>query len=342
MSAPVTTGTDRAATARGAEPAGTRAATDLDVLVLAGGLSAEREVSLASGRRVVAALHEAGVHSEAVDVGADLLDVLQRRRPDVIWPVLHGAGGEDGSLAQVLELVGLPVVGSAPGPSRTAWDKTTAATVVGRTGIRVPRSVTLTHTVLRDLGAAGILPHISRLLPLPVVVKPVHGGSALGVGVVREEAELARAMMAALGHDTSCRVEQLVSGVEVAVAVVDDGSGPRALPPVEIAPDSGSYDYEARYTPGATEFHCPARLPGDVLARVQQDSVAVHRELGLSRLSRSDWIVDAEGEPWFLEVNTSPGMTGTSLLPQAVVAAGESLPELYRALAAAAAAVYAD
>lgn len=314
---------------------------DLDVLVLAGGLSAEREVSLASGRRVVAALHEAGVHAEAVDVGQDLLDVLHRRHPDVVWPVLHGAGGEDGSLVQVLELVGLPFVGSATGPARTAWDKTTAATVVGRAGIRVPRAVTLAHTVLRDLGVAGILPHVSRLLPVPVVVKPVHGGSSLGVGVVREEAELARAMMAALGHDYSCRIEQLVSGVEVAVSVVDDGSGPRALPAVEIAPDSGSYDYEARYTPGATEFHCPARLPGDVLAQVHRDSVRVHRELGLDRLSRSDWIVDADGEPWFLEVNTSPGMTATSLLPLAVVAAGESLPTLYRALASASRAVRA-
>lgn len=309
--------------------------SDLDVLVLAGGLSAEREVSLASGRRVVGALHEAGVHADAVDVGADLLDVLERRRPDVVWPVLHGAGGEDGSLVQVLELVGLPVVGSAAGPARTAWDKTAAATVVAQAGVTVPRAVTLTHTVLRDLGAAAILPHVTRLLPVPVVVKPVHGGSSLGVGTVLREDELARAMMAALGHDASCRVEQLVRGVEVAVAVVDDGSGPRALPAVEIAPDSGAYDYEARYTAGATEFHCPARLDRGVLDRVMAESVTVHQELGLARLSRSDWIVDDAGVPWFLEVNTSPGMTGTSLLPQAVVAAGESLPELYRALATA-------
>ena len=173
-------------------------------------------------------------------------------------------------------------------------------------------------------------------VPLPVVVKPVHGGSSLGVGVVRDEADLARAMMAALGHDSACRVEQLVVGVEVAVAVVDDGAGARALPPVEIAPDSGSYDYEARYTAGATEFHCPARLPQAVLDRLGAESVAVHERLGLSSFSRSDWIVSADGTPWFLEVNTSPGLTGTSLLPQAVVAAGEDLPALYRRLAEAA------
>lgn len=310
--------------------------TDLDVLVLAGGLSAEREVSLASGRRVVAALHEAGVQAAAVDAGADLVDVVTRRRPDVVWPVLHGAGGEDGSLLQVLELLGLPVVGSSAAAARLAWDKTSTAAVVARAGTCVPPSVTLTHGVLRDLGADALLPHVTRTLPVPVVVKPVHGGSSLGVGVVHDEAHLARAMMAALGHDSACRVERLVRGTEVAVGVVDDGSGPRALPPVEIAPDSGAYDYEARYTAGATEFHCPARLPEPVLDRLCAESVAVHGMLGLSSLSRSDWIVSEDGTPWFLEVNTSPGLTGTSLLPQAVVAAGETLPVLYRALALAA------
>jgi D-alanine-D-alanine ligase len=303
-----------------------------EVLVLSGGLSAEREVSLQSGRRVVTALHEAGVGAAAIDVGADLLQLLDQRRPDVVWPVLHGAGGEDGSLLQVLELVGVPVVGSPATAARLAWDKTSAAAVVARAGIAVPRSVTLTHTVLRDLGAAGILPHVLDRLPVPLVVKPVHGGSSLGVGFVHDGADLARAMMAALGHDTSCRVETLVAGTEVAVAVVDDGAGARALPPVEIDPDSGSYDYEARYTAGATVFHCPARLPEPVLTRLRQQSVDVHRELGLARLSRTDWIVDESGTPWFLEVNTSPGLTGTSLLPQSVVAGGGSLPRLYRDL----------
>ena len=250
--------------------------------------------------------------------------------------MLHGAGGEDGSLLQVLELLGLPVVGSSAAAARLAWDKTSAAAVVSRAGTCVPASVTLSHAVLRDLGADALLPRVTSLLEVPVVVKPVHGGSSLGVSVVRDEAHLARAMMAALGHDSACRVERLVVGVEVAVAVVDDGSGPRALPPVEIAPDSGSYDYQARYTAGATEFHCPARLPADVLDRLAAESVDVHERLGLSSLSRSDWIVTADGTPWFLEVNTSPGLTGTSLLPQAVVAAGEPLPRLYRDLTTAA------
>ena len=309
---------------------------DLDVLVLAGGLSAEREVSLASGRRVVAALHEAGVHAVAVDAGSDLVAVLDDRRPDVVWPVLHGAGGEDGSLLQVLELLGLPVVGSSATAARLAWDKTSAAAVVERTGVNVPASITLAHSVLRDLGADAVLPLVVRTLPGPVVVKPVHGGSSLGVTVVTDQDQLPRAMMTALGHDEACRVERLILGVEVAVGVVDDGAGPRALPPVEIAPDSGSYDYESRYTAGATEFHCPARLPRGVLDRLTAESVGVHRELGLASLSRSDWIVTPDGTPWFLEVNTSPGLTGTSLLPQAAVAGGEALAALYRHLAHAA------
>jgi D-alanine-D-alanine ligase len=309
---------------------------DLDVLVLAGGLSAEREVSLASGRRVVAALHEAGAQARAIDAGTDLVAVLEQHRPDVVWPVLHGAGGEDGSLLQVLELLDLPVVGSTAASARLAWDKTSAAAVVGRGGTCVPRSVTLTHSLLRDLGADTLLPRVAAVVGLPLVVKPVHGGSSLGVTVVRDEPQLARAMMAALGHDAACRVESFVAGVEVAVAVVDDGSGPRSLPPVEIAPDSGSYDYEARYTAGATEFHCPARLGPAVLDRLGLESVGIHETLGLRSMSRTDWIVDRDGTPWFLEVNTSPGLTETSLLPQAVVAGGVSLAALYRDLAVAA------
>lgn len=310
----------------------------LHVLVLAGGLSAERDVSLQSGRRVVAALGEAGLSAELADVGTDLMTTLRRARPDVVWPVLHGAGGEDGSLAQVLELLGLPVVGSSAAACRLAWDKSVAATIVEREGIAVPAAVTLPHALLRDLGAERVLPHIVGLVPTPLVVKPVHGGSSLGVGVVRGEESLPAAMMAALGHDTACRVESHVSGTEVAVAVVDDGTGPRALPVVEISPDSGAYDYEARYTAGSTEFHVPARLPAEQLERLARDSVAVHRALGLSRISRSDWIVDGDGTPWFLEVNTSPGLTATSLLPQAVEAEGTSTAFLYAALVRATAA----
>ncbi|WP_336921467.1 D-alanine--D-alanine ligase family protein [Aquipuribacter sp. SD81] len=314
---------------------GERPAATTQVLVLAGGLSAEREVSLQSGRGVVSALAEVGVDAGVADVGADLLDVVRRHAPDVVWPVLHGAGGEDGTLPQVLELLRVPFVGSPSGAARLAWDKTAAAEVAARAGAAVPPSVTLPQSLVRDVGPARLLPLVAERIPGPVVVKPVHGGSSLGVGVVHDPGDLPHAMVSALGHDSQCRVERFVPGTEVAVTVVDDGGGPVAAPAVEIAPDSGAYDYGSRYTAGATVFHCPARLPDDVAQRLLAQAVAVHVALGLGHLSRSDWIVDADGRAWFLEVNTSPGMTGTSLVPQALQEQGGAAAVYARLVAAA-------
>lgn len=300
-------------------------ATDPTVLVLAGGLSAEREVSLQSGRRIAGALRDVGVAAHVQDVGAELVGRVLAERPDLVWPLLHGSDGEDGSLCQVLELLGISFVGSSQQACRLAWDKSVAATLASVAGVAVPASITLSHAVLHDLGTAQLLPAVTRRLGPHVVVKPVTGGSSLGVALVREAAGLATAMAAALGHHDTCRVERAIVGTEVAVGVVDLGSGPEALPPVEISPDSGAYDYEARYTPGSTQFHIPARLPRDVVARVQADAATVHRTLGLGHLSRSDFILDAEGTPWFLEVNTSPGMTETSSVPLALTATGRPL-----------------
>ncbi|MFC5381267.1 D-alanine--D-alanine ligase [Aquipuribacter nitratireducens] len=305
------------------------------VLVLAGGLSAEREVSLRSGRGVVHALLEAGLHAEVADVGADVLEVVGRGHADVVWPVLHGAGGEDGTLAQVLELARVPFVGSSSAACRLAWDKSTAATVVARAGVPVPDGVTVPHSLVRDLGAAQLLPLVGASVGLPAVVKPVHGGSSMGVVVVERSEDLPHAMVSALGYDPECRVEAMVSGTEVAVTVVDDGTGPVAAPAVEIEPESGAYDYGSRYTAGATLFHCPARLDDEVTARLLEQAVGVHVALGLGHLSRSDWIVDAAGVPWFLEVNTAPGMTGTSLVPLALEADGGAGAVYSRLVAAA-------
>lgn len=311
-------------------------AAELSVVVLAGGLSGEREVSLQSGHRVVGALHDVGIAAQLQDLGDDLVERLLRDRPDVVWPVLHGADGEDGSLSQVLELLDLPFVGSSAEACRLAWDKSVAGALVAESGVAVPRAVTLPHAVLRDLGTRELLPRVSARLGEHVVVKPVTGGSSLGVTVVQDSRSLATAMAAALGHADTCRVEQAVVGTEVAVGVVDAGDGPDALLPVEISPDSGSYDYEARYTPGSTEFHTPARLPADVLDQLRAAAVTVHRLLGLGHLSRSDFIVDAGGVPWFLEVNTAPGLTETSSVPLALDAAGLALPRWCRALVTAA------
>ncbi|WP_129338403.1 D-alanine--D-alanine ligase family protein [Cellulomonas endophytica] len=301
------------------------------LVVLAGGLSHERDVSLRSGRRVAEALRTAGLEVTVLDVDQRLLPTLDELTPDLVWPLLHGASGEDGSVRDVLALAGHRVLGTGPQGSRVAWSKPVAKTVVQRAGIRTPAFVTLPQSLFRELGAGQVLEALVRRLGLPLVVKPSKGGSALGVNLVTDTTALPHAMVDCFSYSDTALVEQAVQGTEIAVSVVDTGDGPVALPPVEIVTD-GPYDYDARYNPGRTEYFTPARLDPDVVARACEVAVAAHRELGLARLSRTDLVVDADGTPWFLEVNVAPGMTETSLLPQSAEAAGYELPALYRAL----------
>jgi D-alanine-D-alanine ligase len=207
-----------------------------------------------------------------------------------------------------------------------------AKAAVRAAGLATPDSVALPHGTFRELGAQGVLRAILDHLGLPLVVKPARGGSALGVSVVRESAHLPRAMVDCFAYGDVALVERCVDGVEVAVSVVDTGQGPVALPAVEIVADGGVYDYGARYTAGATEFFTPARLTPDVAAAAAKSALAAHQAFGLRHLSRTDLIIDREGRPWFLEVNVAPGMTETSLLPQAADAAGEDHGQLYRRL----------
>lgn len=301
------------------------------VAVLAGGLSHERDVSVRSGRRVAEALRSAGVEVSVHDVDADLVPALTALRPDIVWPVLHGASGEDGSVRDVVQLLGLRLLGTGPRASRVAWSKPIAKTVVSRAGITTPEFVTLPQSLFRELGAGRVLDAIVERLGLPVVVKPSRGGSALGVSVVRTADELPRAMVECFAYGDTALVERAVDGVEVAVSVIDLGDGPVALPPIEIVTD-GPYDYDARYNAGRVEYFAPARLAPETLAAVSDVAVTAHRALGLARLSRADLIVDREGVVHFLEVNVAPGMTETSLLPQAAEAAGHNLGALYRSL----------
>ena len=294
-------------------------------LVLAGGLSHERDVSLRSGRRCADALRGAGHQVVLRDADATLLTELANRPYDAALIALHGGAGEDGALRQVLDLVGLPYVGSAPAACRAAWDKPTAKDALGRAGLRTPASVTLPHAAFRDLGAAAVLDRIVEHLGLPLMVKPARGGSALGATVVDTSQDLPPAMVQCFSYGESALVESFVEGTELAVTVLDDADGPRALPAVEIVPVSGVYDYAARYTAGQTEFFTPARLATAVAAEVARVAVAAHVALGLRDLSRVDLIVDAAGVAQLLEVNVAPGMTETSLLPMGVEAAGLEL-----------------
>ena len=301
------------------------------VVVLAGGLSHERDVSLRSGRRVAEALRSTGAEVVLHDVDADLAASLRELAPDLVWPLLHGATGEDGSVRDVLALLGIRVLGTGARQSRIAWDKPIAKTVVERAGLATPEFVALPQTLFRELGAHRILDALVAHLGLPLVVKPSSGGSALGVTLVTVPEDLPAAMVECFAYSDVALVERAVTGTEVAVSVLDTGAGAFALPAVEIVTD-GPYDYDARYNPGRTEYFVPARLSDEVASRVAAAALAAHAALGLARLSRTYLIVDADGTPWFLEVNVAPGMTETSLLPQAAEAAGYDLGALYRAL----------
>jgi D-alanine-D-alanine ligase len=313
--------------------------TDLGhVFVLAGGLSPEREVSLRSGHRVCDALREVGVDARTVDADAGLIPAINAEQPDVIFPVLHGFSGEDGSIREVLALLDVPYVGATADACRFAFEKPAAKALIRATGLATPRSVTLPKETFHDLGAAAVLERIVAHLGLPLFVKPSRGGSALGAGPVHSADDLPAAMVSCFAYGDTALIEQYVSGTEVAVSVIDPGDGPHALPPVEIVPDGGTYDYTARYTAGKAEFFTPARLPEAALKAAADAAVTAHTALRLRDLSRTDLIVDAEGTPFFLEVNVAPGMTGTSTLPMALEAAGLDFGGVCRGLLITAAA----
>jgi D-alanine-D-alanine ligase len=300
------------------------------VLVLAGGLSPERDVSLRSGRRAAEALRRARPDWEVTeaDVDAALLDLITAHRPDCVVSMLHGAAGEDGSLRDLLESLNIPYLGSDARSSRIAFDKPIASTVVERLGINVPAFMVLPQSTFRELGAASVMAAVVSRVGLPLIVKPTSGGSALGISVVRDAADLPSALVGAFSYADTAMIQTFVSGTEVAACVL----GAEVLPVIEICPPSGIYDYNARYTAGTTEFFCPARLTDEEIQSVVSTALTVHQGLGLTDWSRSDLIVDGSGTVWFLEVNVAPGMTETSLMPQAIAASSLEMGDVIATL----------
>ena len=297
--------------------------SDLErIVVLAGGLSPEREVSLRSGDRVRDALAEAGIHAIVADADSALLSLLRDDPPSAVFPAIHGVCGEDGAIREVLGLLGVPYVGSVDSACQMAFDKPTAKALTAAAGLATPPSVTLPRETFHDLGAAAVIDLIIGKLGLPLYVKPSRGGSALGAGPVRAAAGLSPALLSCFAYGDIALIERFIPGTEVAVGVIDLGQGPQALPAVEIVPGGDAYDYAARYTAGKTEFFVPARLPGDVMAQAERMAITAHSVLGLRDLSRTDLIVADDGTVYFLEVNVSPGMTETSTLPMALQASG--------------------
>jgi D-alanine-D-alanine ligase len=312
--------------------ADSRAAELGHILILAGGLSPEREVSLRSGDRIRDALRGAGVDADAVDADAALIPLLTSDPPTAVFPAIHGKDGEDGAIREVLGLLGIPYVGSAAHACRLAFDKPVAKALVAAAGLTTPESVTLPRETFHDLGAGAVLERIVAKLGLPLFVKPARGGSALGAGPVRTADELPAAMISCFAYGDTALVERFAQGTEVAVGVIDLGDGPQPLPAVEIVPASGWFDYAARYTAGRTEYYAPARLSDQSARAVAAAAVTAHTALGLRDLSRSDLIVDPSGEVFFLEANVAPGMTDTSTLPMALEAAGRDFGVLCRDL----------
>lgn len=306
--------------------------SDRWVAVLSGGLSHEREVSLRSGRRLSAALRSTGMTVSEWDADSRLLSRIQEERPDAVVVALHGGEGENGAVQSVLDMMGMPYVGTDPRACRRAWDKPTAKAELDRSGLTTPEWVVLPHATFRELGAQAVLDALVAKLGLPLMLKPDQGGSALGAQVVRDAGELPSAMVGALSYGDTVLVERFIEGTEVAITVVDGPQGPEALPAVRIEAPDGVYDYTARYTAGLTRYEAPADLSPETAVEAGDLAVSAHRLLGLRDISRTDAIIDRNGIVHFLEVNVSPGLTETSLLPMAVEAADRSLGDVFSGL----------
>lgn len=297
------------------------------IVVLAGGLSHERDVSLRSGRRVSQALRDRGCTVLESDVTPELFDMLRTCPDPVVFPLLHGGVGEDGSLRQVLSLLDVPTVGAGAAQSRVAFDKSICTPIVKTAGIRVPQQAALPQEMFQELGAKPLIAALTSRFGYPLMVKPARSGSALGCQKVERAEDLPSAIVAAFSYSNVVVIEQFIEGVEVAVGVIDRGAGPEALPAVEIRPLSGNYDYTSRYTAGETRFLVPAEVDDTTAKQCAEMAIATHELLQLGELSRTDIIIDDEG-PVFIETNVSPGMTETSLVPLEIEGSGQDLGDV--------------
>lgn len=296
----------------------------MKVALLQGGRSLERGVSLRSGARVTEALLDLGHEVEALDLGPDLVSRLQSIDPDIAFIALHGTEGEDGTVQALLELLGIPHTGPGVAACQRCMDKSLSKYIFREQDIPTPDWVTFSEASIRDFGAASTFPRAISTIGLPLVAKPASQGSSLGVKVVTSEAELPAALMTALSYDDRALLETWVSGRELAVSVLGD----EALPIVEAIPTgSNAYDFEARYEIGGAEFVCPAELPEEDADLVRNIALRAYEALGCSGFSRVDLILGEQG-PEVLEVNAIPGLTETSLLPQAAEAAGVGFDEM--------------
>jgi D-alanine-D-alanine ligase len=298
----------------------------LKVAVLKGGRSLERGVSLRSGARVEDALERLGHDVVSIDAGGDLVKRLTAAKPDVAFVAMHGLGGEDGTVQELLEILGVPFTGPGVAACARCMDKVLAKAELREAGVPTPDWFAFNETAFRELGAADALTDLEERLGFPLVIKPSRGGSALGVKFAASWFEVPEALVSAFSYDNRVLLERFVEGRELAVSIL----GGEPLPVVEALPSGGDrYDFEARYEIGRTEFICPAELGEDDAATVTGAALGAYQALGCSGFSRVDLILAADG-PQVLEVNAIPGLTDTSLLPQAAEAAGMAFEDLVR------------
>ena len=283
-----------------------------------GGLSSEREVSLASGNAILEALIGKGYDAVAVDVGRDVGEQLRKSGVEVAFNGLHGKFGEDGAIQGMLEILGIPATGSGILASAMGMNKIISKTVFKAYGLHVGPFMVV------SVGDKEPLTTAQMELGFPLVVKPSSEGSSVGVSVVNTGDELAPAVKLAFSYDREVLIEKYIRGMEVQVGVL----GERALGAIEIVPKDVFYSYKAKYEQGMSEHFYPARVPEAVYKRTLDAGLAAHRALGCRGYSRVDFIIDAAGDPYILEVNTLPGMTATSLLPDIARGVGMSFPDL--------------
>ena len=282
--------------------------------VLLGGISPERPISLKSGAAVANALRERGWNVAEIDVGADLPEQLRAAGVTVAWLALHGPLGEDGCVQGLCEVMRVPYTGSGVRGSAIAMDKiATKRMLRGVDGVDLPADTTWRRGEPIPQGRN-----------FPVMVKTPEGGSTLGIRKCHDAGELEAGLAYCLEFGDEVLLEQFVDGYEITVAVLDG----EALPVVKIEPETEFFDFEAKYTKGRTRYLVPAPIPDEVAARAQAAAVAAYRTLDLAGVARADFIVDAAGVPWFLEINTLPGMTETSLSPMAAGQRGMSFADL--------------
>jgi D-alanine-D-alanine ligase len=299
------------------------------VAVLMGGKSAEREISLRTGKQVVGALRELGLNVFPIDVDEDIVQNLKSFKIDLVFIALHGRWGEDGIVQDILELMGIPYTGSGILASALAVNKVVSRELFSYHNLPVPRFQVLEKRRPRKIPGGSIRGRPQRVeIPLPLVVKPAQEGSTIGLSVVRRKEDLSSAVEDAFSYDDQILIEEFISGIEVTVTIL----GQEALPVIEIIPKLGHYSFQAKYTPGMTDFVIPARLPKRVYNEVQTLALKAHQILGCRDISRIDLIVDQKFRPYILEVNTIPGLTSTSLAPQAAKAVGIDYSKLVRKL----------